>query len=159
MAPKKAASKAVKKAAPAVSARKVGSKVEKKPVKKAAPKVTGLPTGKADSVSVRMYAHGFGDCFLLTFLSKEQPIYRMLIDCGMLTGDSDRLRQVIDHIKTDCGGKLDLVVQTHEHKDHISGFNLRDKNKNLCGMLLKWKGYGWPGQKIQGVMGMTWRYS
>lgn len=130
-APKKATAKAVKKAAPAATARKAASKVEKKPVKEAAPQVSAAVTGKADSVSVRMYAHGFGDCFLLTFLSKEQPIYRMLIDCGMLTGDSDRLRQVIDHIKTECKGKLDLVVQTHEHKDHISGFNLRDKSKTL----------------------------
>ncbi|AXY76807.1 hypothetical protein D3H65_23660 [Paraflavitalea soli] len=134
-APKKAASKGVKQAASSASASKATGKVDKKPVKKAAPAatapVTGGATAKADSVSVRMYAHGFGDCFLLTFLSKEKPVYRMLIDCGMLTGDTDRLRQVIDHIKTDCGGRLDLVVQTHEHKDHISGFNLRDKNKNL----------------------------
>ncbi|WP_315819274.1 hypothetical protein [Paraflavitalea speifideaquila] len=42
-----------------------------KAVKKAAKKTTAnkeaIPAGKADSVSIRMYAHGFGDCFLLTF--------------------------------------------------------------------------------------------
>lgn len=130
----------VKKAA----ARGVTGKVAKKAItdratttrakagKPAARKATGeKKAGKADSVSVRMYAHGFGDCFLLTFLSAGMPVYRMLIDCGMLTGDSDRLRQVIAHIKESCGGKLDLVVQTHQHKDHISGFNLRDDKKQL----------------------------
>jgi hypothetical protein len=88
-------------------------------------------TGKVDEVSVRMYCHGFGDCFLLTFLSQGDPVYRMLIDCGMLTGDSDRLKKVIANIKTECKDHLDLVVQTHEHKDHISGFNLKDEKKNL----------------------------
>ncbi|MDF2191175.1 hypothetical protein [Paraflavitalea sp. CAU 1676] len=92
---------------------------------------SGTINVKADSVSVRMYAHGFGDCFLLTFLSNDNPVYRMLIDCGMLTGDSDRLRTVINHIKDTCGGHLNLVVQTHQHKDHISGFNLRDKKDKL----------------------------
>ncbi len=79
----------------------------------------------ADSVSVRMYCHGFGDCFLLTFKDQDIPVYRMLIDCGMLTGDTDTLRQTIQSIKQE--GKINLVVQTHEHKDHVSGFNLKDK--------------------------------
>lgn len=91
------------------------------------------PSGAADSVSVRMYCHGFGDCFLLTFRREEQPVYRMLIDCGMLTGDTGTLKQVIADIKEACAdtGKLDLVVQTHQHKDHISGFNLKDKDGSL----------------------------
>lgn len=88
-------------------------------------------TGKVDEVIIRMYCHGFGDCFLLTFLSNAIPVYRMLIDCGMLTGNSDRLRQSIESIKVECNNHIDLVVQTHEHKDHISGFNLRDKNKKF----------------------------
>lgn len=121
----------VKKTARKLTATKAAGNGAPKAAKKLAPAKQAVPGSKADSVSVRMYAHGFGDCFLLTFLSKEQPIYRMLIDCGMLTGDPDRLRQVIDHIKTECGGKLNLVVQTHQHKDHISGFNLRDKSKKL----------------------------
>jgi hypothetical protein len=122
---------AVKKTVKKGTAKKAVGKAVKKAAKKTAPVKVATPAGKVDSVSIRMYAHGFGDCFLLTFLSKSKPVYRMLIDCGMLTGDSDRLRQVIDHIKKECGGKLNLVVQTHEHKDHISGFNLRDKKKQL----------------------------
>src|SRR5438477_12715120 len=48
-------------------------------------------TGRVDEVSIRMYCHGFGDCFLLTFMSNGSPVYRMLIDCGVLTGDCGRL--------------------------------------------------------------------
>lgn len=140
---KKAAVKkpaAKKKAAPK---KKVAKKtVPKKVVKKKAaakPKASSVPkvekpvknTGKIDEVVIRMYCHGFGDCFLLTYLSSGTPAYRMLIDCGMLTGDSDRLKQCIENIKADCNNHLDLVVQSHEHKDHISGFNLKDKSKNL----------------------------
>jgi hypothetical protein len=87
-----------------------------------------ITAGAADSVAIRMYTHGFGDCFLLTFLQEDQPVYRMLIDCGMLKGDSEPLKKVIADIKETCSdrGQLDLLVQTHEHKDHISGFNLRE---------------------------------
>lgn len=117
-APKKVAGKAVKKAA----------KKEAKPMLATAPVARA---GKVDGVRVRMYCHGFGDCFLLSFMSGEEPVYRMLIDCGMLTGDSNRLKQAIENIKKECNGKLNLVVQTHQHKDHISGFNLRDKEDKL----------------------------
>lgn len=121
-APKKAfPKKAVKKKAAAKSKATSATAVEK-PVKN---------TGIIDEVIIRMYCHGFGDCFLLTYLSNDIPAYRMLIDCGMLTGDTERLKQCIENIKADCNNHLDLVVQTHEHKDHISGFNLKDKSKKL----------------------------
>jgi hypothetical protein len=97
-------------------------------------RVASTPTtskGSVDSISVRMYCHGFGDCFLITFYEKEKPIYRMVVDCGMLTGNSDTLKQAIQDVTTECAGKIDVVVQTHEHKDHISGFNLRDEKKKL----------------------------
>lgn len=126
-----AVKKTAKKAAPKKVVRKAVKKAPPQPAPAMAPSTAPTPRGKADSVSIRMYCHGFGDCFLLTFLSHGQPVYRMLIDCGMLTGDTDRLRQVIENIKTECGGRINLVVQTHEHKDHISGFNLRDKNNKL----------------------------
>lgn len=117
---KKAAAKTVKKKKTA----------RKKPVK-VNTEGPAKVTDKVDEISVRMYCHGFGDCFLLTFISKGDPVYRMVIDCGMLTGNTDTLKQAIAHIKEECNGHLDLVVQTHEHKDHISGFNLKGKDKKL----------------------------
>ncbi|MEO5889515.1 MAG: hypothetical protein ABIQ31_04640 [Ferruginibacter sp.] len=86
---------------------------------------------EVDNVRVRMYCHGFGDCFLLTYCNDNTPAYRMLIDCGMLTGKPDLMKEAIMNIKKDCNDHLDLVVQTHEHKDHVSGFNIKDSGKLL----------------------------
>jgi hypothetical protein len=83
---------------------------------------------KLDSVNVRMYRPGLGDCFLLTFNGKEgtrAAQRHMLIDCGVLTGtrsEKERLRKIVMDIHQRTGGKLDILVATHEHADHISGF-------------------------------------
>ena len=80
----------------------------------------------ASGVTVRMYNTGFGDCFLLAFARKgeERPFY-MLIDCGahgQYSGGADRTRDVAADIREATGGHLDVVVVTHEHTDHLSGF-------------------------------------
>lgn len=102
--------------------------VKKKPVSR--PGRSAVP-GKVTDIAIRMYAHGFGDCFLLLFYSGPAVVYKMVIDCGMLTGDNERLKDAIRNIAKDCGDTIDVVVQTHQHKDHISGFNLRDDDKEL----------------------------
>jgi len=71
-----------------------------------------------------MYKQGLGDCFLLTFNSK-QGLRHMLIDCGVLTGTpggGEKIRNVAANINSEIGPKLDVLVATHEHWDHISGF-------------------------------------
>jgi len=76
------------------------------------------------SVRVRMYRQGLGDCFLLTFRGEGRESH-VLIDCGVLTGTEDaqgRMRIVAGNIKETTGGRLDALVVTHEHWDHISGF-------------------------------------
>lgn len=79
---------------------------------------------------VRMYRHGLGDCFLLTFPRTGQAPFQMLIDCGALARDKTKMTALVekfrDTIREESGGKkarLDVVVGTHEHKDHLSGFN------------------------------------
>ncbi|HKY45729.1 MAG TPA: MBL fold metallo-hydrolase [Pyrinomonadaceae bacterium] len=84
------------------------------------------------SVRIRMYRQGLGDCFLLTFKEDQKDEFNMLIDCGLLQGTKNGtaiMLQVVEDIentltkKTDDGKKwLDVVVLTHEHADHISGF-------------------------------------
>lgn len=80
---------------------------------------------------VRMYRHGLGDCFLLSFRTPD-GLRQVLIDCGALARDRvamTGLAQLIrDHAVEASGrpaarARLDLVVATHEHKDHVSGFN------------------------------------
>jgi hypothetical protein len=71
-----------------------------------------------------MYRQGLGDCFLLTFDPGGSEVH-MLIDCGTLgaTTTGNTLKDVVEHIRTTTGDHLHLVVATHEHQDHVSGFH------------------------------------
>jgi hypothetical protein len=65
-----------------------------------------------------------GDCFLIGLEGAGRKAH-ILIDCGMLQGSPDakpRMIRIAEDIRDTCGGKLDLVIVTHEHHDHISGF-------------------------------------
>lgn len=76
-------------------------------------------------VRVRMYRQGIGDAFLLSFHTGPEPRH-ILIDCGMLTGTPDAKRWAEDICrdvaKETAGGRLDAIVGTHPHWDHLSGF-------------------------------------
>jgi beta-lactamase superfamily II metal-dependent hydrolase len=72
-----------------------------------------------------MYRKGFGDRFLLTFTENGKR-YHMLIDCGVLKGTPDAgqlMQEIVDDIRKETDGVLDLLVITHEHWDHISSFH------------------------------------
>jgi beta-lactamase superfamily II metal-dependent hydrolase len=72
-----------------------------------------------------MYRHGLGDCFLLAFgVTKVKQKY-MLVDCGVLLGTDDadsKMESVVKDIRQATGDHLDVLVVTHEHWDHVSGF-------------------------------------
>jgi len=85
------------------------------------------------SVRIRMYRQGLGDCFLLTFTETGKEEFNMLIDCGLLQkteNEKEIMRTVVADIKNNLNDSssgtprkfLDVVVLTHEHTDHISGF-------------------------------------
>jgi hypothetical protein len=76
------------------------------------------------SVRVRMYRHGLGDSFLLTFTTGAKPAH-VLIDCGVLLGTPDqeaRTQAVAENVREVTGGRLEALIVTHEHWDHVSGF-------------------------------------
>lgn len=75
------------------------------------------------SACVRMYRQGLGDCFLLTFVIAGAEKH-ILIDCGTLgaTTTGNSLKQVVADIRATTHDHLDLLIATHEHKDHVSGF-------------------------------------
>ena len=79
------------------------------------------------------YQVGFGDCFLLRFTYEDQTSKHILIDCGTtgLPADvaSSQLLVVAKDIADKCDGKLDIVVATHRHADHISGFATKADGK------------------------------
>ena len=80
-------------------------------------------SGNLPKLRVRMYRHGLGDCFLLTFNPGGEEMH-VLIDCGTLGSKCTdvKLPEVIADIDKTTGGHLHLVVATHQHQDHLSGF-------------------------------------
>jgi beta-lactamase superfamily II metal-dependent hydrolase len=82
------------------------------------------------SVTIRMYNVGFGDCFLLSFQYAKSKRH-MLVDYGSTSapkrGRADYMQRIADDIKTVCAGKLHVLVATHRHQDHISGFSTTTK--------------------------------
>ncbi|MET0439494.1 MAG: hypothetical protein ABW043_18555 [Devosia sp.] len=77
--------------------------------------------------AIRMYRIGHGDCFLLSFLGQEGKVF-VLIDCGYKPGSEKCLPiktsadDVVADIRRVTDGKLNVVVVTHEHQDHLNGF-------------------------------------
>ena len=52
----------------------------------------------------------------------------MLIDCGIarrLAPDrkGPSLKEVAEHVADSTGGRIDLLVVTHAHWDHVAGFH------------------------------------
>ena len=83
-------------------------------------------TAPAAGVKVRMYRQGLGDCFLLAFATGAGRPFYMLIDCGVLLGTPDageKMRQVAESLRDSTGGRIDVLVATHQHWDHLSGFD------------------------------------
>jgi hypothetical protein len=97
-------------------------------------------------IDIRMYNVGFGDCFLVSLsdASRKRP-YRMLFDCGRLAGSRQTdaaagektFEAVIDELINDVRdpadnvSKIDVIVATHRHRDHIHGFSFQDKWKQV----------------------------
>jgi len=74
-------------------------------------------------VKIRMYRQGLGDCFLLTFPRPDGSNFYVLIDCGVVMGGSpDQVVAAAQDILETTQKHLNLVVGTHLHWDHISGF-------------------------------------
>jgi hypothetical protein len=75
-------------------------------------------------VTVRHYCQGIGDCHLLRFPKADGGAFWMLIDCGVhssVSGGSAMIDRIVADIATRTT-HLDVIVVTHEHTDHVSGF-------------------------------------
>lgn len=70
---------------------------------------------------VRMFRVGFGDFFLLSVTTTRGQSH-ILIDCGVHAKDLGSIREAVTQMAQDCNNKLSLVIMTHRHADHISGF-------------------------------------
>jgi hypothetical protein len=88
-----------------------------------APPAAAGAAAAAGSVRIRFYCQGIGDCHLLRF-DKPGGAFWMLIDCGIhssVSGGTQRIRDIVDNILS-LTHRLDVIVLTHEHWDHNSGF-------------------------------------
>lgn len=86
------------------------------------------PPDRVARIIVRMYRQLLGDCFLLRIQGSDARWTHVLIDCGLLQnlkgdGVAD-MAAIAEDIRRTTGGRLDVLVVTHEHWDHISGFGL-----------------------------------
>ena len=85
----------------------------------------------ADKLLVRLFDVGLGDCIYCRIpkAHKNGRDFHILIDCGTLSATT-YLASAVDRLKTmlpSIGGKrhVDLLVVTHEHKDHMAGFGMK----------------------------------
>lgn len=78
------------------------------------------------SAKIRMFRlNELGDCFLVSFTAGAASSH-LLVDCGSFRNGSPsikRLQRVTTAIGAALNGQpIDVVVGTHQHNDHVSGF-------------------------------------
>jgi len=78
------------------------------------------------TLRVRMYNVGFGDCFLLMLPDKRT----VLVDAGFHSqgkgsfGGNELVEQIVEDVKALSGeARIDVVIATHRHQDHVYAFN------------------------------------
>lgn len=106
-------------------------------------------TPPAKGIQIRMYRQGHGDCFLLATKKKDGKPFYMLIDCGLWRKSeidgAITIDKVVDSIREATNGRLDVVLITHEHEDHVNGFVATRDDGSDC----------WDGFKI-GEVWLAW---
>lgn len=75
-----------------------------------------------DNVLVHMYKMGTGDCFVLKFLRRDDVAFKLMIDCGYWSRKQTEVLPFLKTLKEDVDNHVDALVVTHEHTDHVSGF-------------------------------------
>ena len=76
----------------------------------------------ANALRVRMYRVGFGDFFLLTVPTRAHGPQHVLIDCGVHAANIGTMPACVADLVAVTKRKLALVIVTHYHADHLSGF-------------------------------------
>src|SRR5271166_5636786 len=73
------------------------------------------------NIRIRMYRIGFGDFFLMTVPGKNGDAH-ILIDCGVHAANINTIGECVQDMAQVTGKNLALVILTHYHADHMSGF-------------------------------------
>lgn len=98
-------------------------------------------TAHPSDVRLRAYQVGFGDCLLLTVtyddvLDDGRTERHMLVDFGSREQGKGgpKMADIADKIVEHCAPRLDVVVATHRHQDHIKGFGDETARASLDGL-------------------------
>jgi len=75
-----------------------------------------------NKINVRMYRVGTGDFFLLQFKKAGKITFNLMIDCGCINSGKADFVDKVEDLSTTTNGVIDLLIVTHEHADHINGF-------------------------------------
>lgn len=114
------------------------------------PKTTNRPSKATKNkavnnrmIRVRMYRVGFGDCFLLSLPADNNEAqnkrFHILVDCGVHgSGNIGTIEQAVDHIFLETSGRLDVIIATHSHQDHISGFSEKFRQFEIGEVWMPW---------------------
>lgn len=81
---------------------------------------------RAGEIGVRMYHVGFGDCFMI-FVPTPDGLRKILVDCGSMAKAELSIQEIADQVIADAtnadgAAEIDVVIATHRHRDHVSGF-------------------------------------
>ena len=82
----------------------------------------------ADQLRIRAYNVGFGDCLLIDAPAGGGRSVKILVDCGSISfGDTgvdteSLVNRLIADVTDDGVPRIDVIVATHRHRDHVLGF-------------------------------------
>jgi beta-lactamase superfamily II metal-dependent hydrolase len=79
-------------------------------------------SGSTASLRVRMYRIGFGDFFLVS-VPAAGGFKHILIDCGVHSKDTHSIIAAVNQMAQETGKELALIIVTHRHADHVTGFS------------------------------------
>lgn len=90
-----------------------------------------------------MYNVGFGDCFLMRIPGAKREL-KVLVDCGTIASSNIAMTDIVetlisDVMEADGIPRIDVVIGTHRHADHVSGFgDSRWSNVEVKEIWLPW---------------------
>ncbi|OON68548.1 MBL fold metallo-hydrolase [Hymenobacter sp. CRA2] len=78
---------------------------------------------------------------MLKFYAGDAEQFTILVDCGSCVRDGEKLRPYLNDLREYVGGQIDLLIVTHEHNDHVNGF---DRCHNVFeGLTIKQAWFAW----------------